>query len=295
VTGLIFTGSYQLQMEEGAKPVYAADVADPRSIASNYNDRGTVLDVPRSAPQGNVYGFQKTNPAYTFQRGQAAQIVLEPENKDGKQRVRDVALNAAVVPGKEDAGLKGLKFSISDAAGKSLAAGETLVHVLAAFGQLAESGHDPYVTIYLDDALPLRSVRAFYELVMSMDIETGIRVEPPPEGHLFYRAFFPEQAWRDRENRLGRPWELHVESARPLAGTLILPADEIDDNEGKGDLKFAVKSAEEMAKVLAEKSDRWSQTVYVFTPERVRYGDLMSFIRPSMKTHSTIYVFLGPK
>ena len=295
VTGLIFTGSYLLQMEEGGKPVYAADVADPRSIASNYNDRGTVLDVPRSAPQGRVYGFQKTNPAYTFERGQPAQIVLEPEYKDGKQRVRDVSLKAAVAPGKENAGLKGLKLSLTESGGKSLAAGDTLVHVLAAFGQLAEAGHDPYVTIHLDDGLPLRTVREFYELIMSMDIETGIRVEPPPEGQLFYRAFFPDQEWRDRENRLGRPWEFHVEAARPLGGTLILPADDIDDNDGKGDLKFPVKSAEQMAKVLAEKSDRWSQTVYVFTPEAVRYGDLMSFIRPSMKTHSTMYVFLNNK
>jgi hypothetical protein len=293
VTGLIFTGSYLLRMEGGAKPAYAADVADPRSIASDYNDRGTVLDVPRSAPQGNVYGFQKTNPAFTFARDLPVQIVLQPEYKDGKQRVRDVTLKASVAPGKENAGVKGLEFSLTDAAGTSIADGGTLVHMMAAFGKLTESGHDAHVTIDIDDSMPLRTVREFYEVVMSMDVENGIRVEPPPEGHLFYRAFFPDQEWRDRENRLGRPWEFHVTSARPLAGTLILPADDIDDNEGKGDLKFPVKAAEEMARTLAEKSDRWSQTVYVFTPETVRYGEFMSFIRSSLKTHSTVYVFLN--
>src|SRR5687768_3695983 len=250
VTGLIFTGSYLLQMEEGAKPVYAADVADPRSIASNYNDRGTVLDVPRAAPQSTVYGFQKTNPAYTFPRDLPVQIVLQPEYKDGKQRVRDVTLKATLPPGQENAGLKGLKFSLTDASGKSIADGATLVHIVAAFGKLTEAGHDPYVTIHIDDSMPLRTVREFYELIMSMDVENGIRADPPPEGHLFYRAFFPEEKWRDRNERLGRPWEFHVESADPLSGTLILPADDIDDNDGKGDLKFPVKSAEEMAKTL---------------------------------------------
>ena len=292
LTGLVFTGSFMLQMEEAGKPVYAADVADPKSIASNYNDRSTVLDVPRPAPQGEVYSFQKTNPAFTFEREQPVQIVLEPEYKDGKLRVRDLALKAMMPAAPGNGGVGALRFSLTDAGGKSIAEGETLVHVVAAFEKLAAAGQDAYVTLHVDDAMTLKGARAFYEVVRSMDVENGIRVEPPPEGHLFYRAFFPDEEWRDRENRLGRPWELHVEKgAQGLSGRLILPADDIDDNDGKGDLTFPVKSADEMAKVLAEKSDRWSQTVYIFAPDDVRYGDLMAFVRPSMKTHSTMYIF----
>ena len=296
LTGLVFTGSFMLQMEEGGKPVYAADVADPKSIASNYNDRSTVLDVPRPAPQGEVYSFQKTNPAFTFEPGQPVRIVLEPEYKDGKLRVRDVALKAMMPAAAGNGGVGGgvgaLKFLLTDATGKSIAEGNTLVHVVAAFEKLAAAGQDAYVTLHVDDAMPLKGVRSFYEVVRSMDVENGIRVEPPPEGHLFYRAFFPDEEWRDRTNRLGRPWELHVEKgAQGLSGRLILPADDIDDNDGKGDLTFPVKSADEMAKVLAEKSDRWSQTVYIFAPDDARYGDLMAFVRPSMKTHSTLYIF----
>jgi len=44
--------------------------------------------------------------------------------------------------------------------------------------------------------------------------------------------------------------------------------------------------------VLVEKSDRWSQVVYVFASPSMTYGQLMSFVRPGMKTHPTVYAFL---
>jgi hypothetical protein len=121
-------------------------------------------------------------------------------------------------------------------------------------------------------------------------------VEAPVAGQFYYRAFLPRAEWRDREKRLGRPWELHISEkggeGKKVAGQLILPADRIDDNGGQGDLKFEVKSAEEMARTLAEKSDKFSQTVYVFAPEGMRYGDLLGFVREGMKTHDTMYVFV---
>ena len=43
---------------------------------------------------------------------------------------------------------------------------------------------------------------------------------------------------------------------------------------------------------LREKSGRWSQTVYIFAPPTITYGDLLTFIRPSMKTHPGVYIFL---
>ena len=72
----------------------------------------------------------------------------------------------------------------------------------------------------------------------------------------------------------------------------MLPADDIDNNGGKGDLKFVVNSPEELAKTLKEKSDRWSQTVYIFATPEIKYGALLDFIRPAMKTHPGVYIFL---
>jgi hypothetical protein len=152
-------------------------------------------------------------------------------------------------------------------------------------------GLDPFVTVTPDGALSLPTLRDIYALVQTMDKEGGIKVETAPDGHLFYRAFFPREEWRDRSKRLGRPWELQLNEKDGKA-KLILPADEIDDNGGRGDLVFPVSSAEELAKTLAEKSDRFSQTVYIFAAPEMTYGALMDLVRPAMKTHPTMYIFL---
>ena len=288
--GLVFTGSYMITPEDGGKPMYGADVSDSRSIASDYNDPSTVLDVPHQWVKGQVYGALKPNPAYRFAAGQPVAVTLRPEKRENGARVVDLTLEAG--PGAEK-GLARAAFGLSDAQGKAVVEKGTLAHVLAHFEKLAGEKRDPFVTVKVDGKLSLGEVRELFNLIRQMDRVEGIRVEAPPAGQLFYRAFFPEEEWRDRDKRLGRPWELHVNKKDgKLGGELILPADAIDDNQGRGDLKFAVGSAEEMAKVLAEKSDRWSRTVYVFVDGAVGYGELLGLIGPSMKTHETVYVFL---
>jgi len=265
--------------------MFAADVSDSRSIASDYNERSTVLDVPYQWPQGQVYGSLKPNPAHQFTPGQAIQIVLEPEHKDGKTRVRDLTLKV----------LQKDRFTLLDQNNKPVAEEIDLVHLLAEFGKLTEAGQDPFVTIDIAGSLTLRQLHEFFSLIQTLDRETGIRVEAPPPGQLYYRAFFPEEQWRDRSKRLGRPWELHAKVGNAngaLTGTLILPADDIDNNGGKGDLKFVVNSPEELAKTLKEKSDRWSQTVYIFATPDLKYGALLDFIGSAMKTHPGVYIFL---
>jgi len=292
LSGLVFTGSYIIKPEEGpqaGKEIYAADVSDSKSIASDYNERSTVLDLPYQWPQGEVYGSLKPNPAHKFTPGQWVDILLEPEHKDGKTRVRDLTLKV----------LSKDRFTLLDSANKPLSKeseNTTLVHLLAQFGKLTEAGHDPYVTLDVSTTLTLESIRELFSIIQTLDRDAGIRVEAPPQGQLYYRAFFPDEQWRDRNKRLGRPWELHAKVGNAngaLSGTLILPADDIDNNEGKGDLKFPVNTPQELAKTLTEKSDRWSQTVYIFCPPTLTYGQLLDFIRPSMQTHPGVYVFLS--
>lgn len=285
LTGLVFTGSYIVKPGAGDKEMLAADVSDSRSIASDYNERSTVLDVPYQWPQGQVYGALKPNPAHKLVQGRPIQIVLEPEHKDGKTRVLDVTLKV----------LQKDRFTLLDSKNTALANDIDLVHLLAEFGKFTESGHDPFVTIDVTGNLTLQQVQELFSLIQTLDRDTGIRVESPPPGQLYYRAFFPEAEWRDRTKRLGRPWELHTKVGNAdgsVTGTLILPADEIDNNGGQGDLKFVVNTPDELAKTLKEKSDRWSQVVYIFATPDIKYGALLEFIQPAMKTHPGVYVFL---
>lgn len=289
-TGFVFTGSFWIKPRNGGKPVYAADEQDSKSIAADYNDRSTVMDVPRQAPQSQVYGTQKLNPEYKLDAGQPMQFILEPEHKDGKLRVQDLSLTIGMPPGavNPQAG----KYALADASGKKIGRDDSLLSLLSSFGDITEAGQDPFVTLHVDDAVHLRELLGIYKVLKELDNEDGVRIDAPPEGHLYYRAFFPKDEWRDRSKRLGRPWELHlVVKDKQVAGTLILPADEIENNNGKGDLKWTVGSGDETAQILAEKSNRFSQSVYVFAPGNMTCGQLMSFIRPGMKTH-TMYIFL---
>ena len=295
-TGFIFTGSYWFTSEETGKRMYAADVMDSKSIASDFNDSATVLDVPRQANKGAVYDTQRLNPAYRFAPAQPVVVTLEPEHKDGKTRVRDLTLDVSM-PAGGAGGPQAGKYVLSDSLGRPAAEGQSFIHLLAALGKMTETGLDPYVTVHMDPAMHLRNVKQVFNVLQQLDNEKGIRLEAPPEGQLYYRAFFPDEQWRDRTQRLGKPWELHlVEKDKQVAGTLILPADEIDDNDGKGDLKFTVATPAETAAVLKEKSGKFSQTVYIYAPGTLAYGQLMGFIGESMKTHPGVYVFLpnGP-
>ena len=102
-TGFVFTDSFWIDGPNG-KRIYAADETDSKSIVSNYNDRSTVMDVPRQAPQSAVYGTQKLNPAYQLPLGTPIQFTLEPEHKDGKlRRARPGAAHQHAARGGESA------------------------------------------------------------------------------------------------------------------------------------------------------------------------------------------------
>ena len=84
--GFVFVGSaWEKSREQPAQTVYAADTFDPCSIVSLYNEKGTVFDVPRQAPQGRVYDSQFPDQRYLFKKGQGR------EEACGKPRTEDRA------------------------------------------------------------------------------------------------------------------------------------------------------------------------------------------------------------
>ena len=288
--GFVFTGSTFFKSEDDDKQIFAADALDARSVIADYNERGSILDVPRQAPQGAVYGSIKLNPAYRFGPEKPLQITLEPERKDATIRVRDLSLDISIPPGTT---VQSGKFILKDAQGNALTAQPTFINALAEFGKLTDAGIDPYVTLSLDGDMTLAAAHNLAIFLASIDTEKGIRIEAPPAGQLYYRNFTPRDDWRDREKRLGRPWELHVsEKDGHVSGTLILPSDQIDNNQGLGDLKFPVGSPEDLAKVLQEKSDKWAHSVYIFAQPEMTVGPLLKFITPGMKIRPAMYVFL---
>ena len=93
---LLFAGSYTRTDPQGEKH-YAADAIDARPLAPDYEDPAAVLAVPRRAPQGVVYGFQKRGPAADWKKGGLVDVVLTRDAAaNGTERTGhiDVRLNA---------------------------------------------------------------------------------------------------------------------------------------------------------------------------------------------------------
>lgn len=298
-TGLIYAGSAWLPSPEpGQPPVFAADVSDTRSIAANFNDPTTVLDVPRLAEQGAVYTFQKLNPAYRFTRGQPVTITLEPLRRDGPPCVANVTLRVSPPPGASAAALRDVKCDLLDDQGKSLAQGPTLVHVLDALAQLSQAGRDPYVTVHPGPDMSLHAVRQLYAVLASIEGDQGIRLEPPPAGHLPPRAFLAPEPWRERSQRPGNPWELQLGlDAGKLKARLI----EIHQNwdvpnpplleERVTDLA----APEQLAAVLAEKDPRRPLNLVVLAPQDLTYGQLQQATAKLLDGWPRIHIYLLPQ
>jgi hypothetical protein len=295
-TGLVFCGSYWVPPAPGARePEYRADFGEPGCIASNYNEPSTVLDLPRQAGQGSVYGSQQPNPAYHLAPRQPLTVILEPEYKDGRKRVCDLALDIALPADAPSSAARALRYTVTDAKGRTLNAdGDTFVHALAALGKVAQQGQDPFITVQWGPTLPLRTARQAAAMLGAVEAERGLRVEPPGPGQLYYRALLPDERWRDPAMRMGQPWELHVLVKDGKAAATLVDVHENWDvpNPPQYEMQpMPVADSATLAKTLATRDGDRPRGVVVFIDEGASYGALMGLLGPALATHNKIMVF----
>ena len=287
-TGLVFTGSEWVSA--GDPPtgrVYAADAYGPGSIASIYNEGYSVLDVPRTAPKQEVYTFQIPNPDHVLPTNHLVEITLEPFYRDTLPHRFDLSL--LVAPDGTN-----LAYTLLDSQEHALNTNRSRNGMLAALSRYSTTDRDAFVTLTPDEALPLHDVQPLAHLLDSLDNERGIRVEPPPPGHPYFRAFLPNEKFRKREDRFDKVAELHLGTREGVTtGELILV-----ESEWKGDdsapvfhetripipapaaLEPALKTREEAPSVLL-----------IFAPAKLRYGTLRDFVAPALRQKMILYVF----
>ena len=299
--GFVFTGSMMVQQSEmPVEKAYAADVLEPRSIASIYNDSTAVLDVPRRAPQHLVYGKQLVAPACQFGKNELLTITFEPEYKDGRKRVVDVSLSVA--PAKETTTNSPIEYELADANGRPLTERRALPDVLGVFGAMKRDGHDLFVSVRFSAELNLEAVRGICRLLQAIDTERGIRIEPPSEDQLYYEAFLPDYGLLDRERRIADPWEVHLasDSVGALSAELTRHESKFVDGERLATVETnGVSSGKALRKHLdAEDARRKSAgqrpgpgVLLVFADSELSYGLLVEFLAPAMKTHKVVHVF----
>ncbi len=294
--GLVFIGSTWVVEDGMDERRLAADRRDPFSIAANYNEPASLLDVPWQAPQAAVYERQVLNPERLFPDGKLLTVVIEPEYKDGRPRVCELAIEVAVAPDADaEAGLDAVRFGIRAGTEPALNGTFALDRAVAAFGKLVADGRDPFVSLSFADGMRLALVHKACGLLQTIDTEQGIRIDAPPEGQLYYKAMVPPAAFRDRAQRSAQPWELHMTRKEgALVASLVKIAEHWDDGADKPRLEtndYAVASPAELCTAL-ERLGPGLPVILVYAPGDATYGDMMAYLRPAMKTHPVVHVFI---
>jgi len=294
--GFVFGGS--VKTDEGR---LVADVRDPYCVVSLFNTPETVLDVPRRAGQSDVYQSHVINADRLLPTNRLVTLVFEKAAE--LVRVRELALEVRAGGAEPDAAPA---YAFVNGAGRREEIGGGLTGAIQRFKAMREAGEAPYITLRLGSAVPLSAARKTAAALRLVEEGGAVAVEPPPEGHLYYRAFLPEPQWRQREDRLQQPWELHL--ARhdgTLTGRMV--RHEADWSGAQAEpafttVAYAVADGAELRARLdayepPEQETYWYNALdvlLVFAPPRLAYGDLLAFLAPVLSTHGTVYVFLDP-
>jgi len=301
--GFVFTGSMMVnKSQQSDAAAYAADVVDPRSVASIYNDSTAVLDVPRRALQHLVYGRQLVSPKYQFQKNELLTVTLEPEYRDGTKRVADVELAIRSAGAKEQR----VEFELTASPNKTMVARGKLSEVLAVFGAMKSDGRDPFVAVQFSSELELGVVREMCRVLQAIDTEHGIRIEPPAERQLYYEAFLPDAQLLDLEHRISDPWEVHLQrkGARGTVARVVKRESRFVDGRRKNSItaKDNLSAADLRRHLDAEDMRRKSagrrpgpRVLLVFCDSDWLYGELVEFLTPATVSHKVVHVFLDAK
>lgn len=284
--GFTFVGSQWVEAETGRR--YAADVRDPHSIISIYNEPATVLDRPRVVSQGAVYGFLHPYPDRQPAVGQFLRITLRPEKEPGDRRVFDTVLSMA--PDERGATVLSLRNGMAEA----LHEGRTLSNVLHALNRLVSEGRTPYVQLEYDPEIALDEIRSVLKALKVLEEEDLLYMEPPLGDDLFYRAFLPVEDHRDRARRPSQALELTLRSEED-AWTGVLAV--IEDTRSHFEAPFEAEVSEypvDTPEALREAVDKIGHPLPVlllFVSGAASYGDIMEWLHPVMDTHPLIHVF----
>lgn len=282
-TGLVFTGSFTHTDEKGHQH-YAADVVDSRAIAPNYNDPVAVLDMPQRLAQSEVYGFQVRNPDHAMPPGQLLTIIIQPATDHQAVELRDLVIRVQQEKSEP-------VYTAFEQETKRFRA-DSLADLVQSLSSLIDGRSDWFTTARIDPSVRVTDVRKMYAVLMTLEQDRGIKLDPPGGENLFHRAFFPQEAWRNRQERLGEPWELFLARRE---GKLVASLEryvEIFEPERRMDLqKFEIQSPGDFVKTINENASQWSQMVFIYPPLDLTYGELMEWAGPALKTYPRIFVF----
>jgi hypothetical protein len=308
--GFLFTGSPRVPaIGDPQARVYAADEYQPKSVVSLFNSSHSVLQVPYAAPKSEVYQNTIVNPEHELPEGALLSLLIEPANPDGSRRVKDLVLRVRAGNTAADKSLAGvarlnsLNLELKDG-GTMLNERPTLLAVLETLAQLDRQKHDYFLAVTFGDDVELGDAQGLARILATIDSEKGMRIEPPPPGQLYYRAFTPDAGLLDRQERIYHPWELSLSEKKGHVEGTLLRIDSIwKEGSAVSELEASqsrVSGPEDLRKALDAEAERTREAgtrvrpavILVFAAPTLHYGILLRFLAPALPTHKAIHVYL---
>ena len=282
--GLVFTGGRW----NGAARLCLTDTNMPSSVISLYNEPSTIFDLPFQVGQNEVYGRLTVAEALPY--GTLLEVVLRPQaTKDGKPRVLPLTVTAS---------MQGQELALTcEGAGGAVLKRAGLSEVLSWLRAQDEQGRELYVTLGLDDALPLKRAADVARVFAMLDGK-GIKLDGKTVQGVFPRAFLPQEKWREREGRSPQPFELHI--ARDASGKVLkkLVFIEEDWNVKGLDPKltprdYPFEAWEELPKLVAKTGgpECKVELLFVFAPADMPLGGFMPGVRAVAEQLPLVYAF----
>ncbi|MFO7822155.1 MAG: YdjY domain-containing protein [Lentisphaeria bacterium] len=294
--GFIFTGSSIVPTPNNSGlRGYAADLYDPHSIISAFNDPSAVLDVGWQMSKREAYSSYAPSTEYRLDAHDLYTLVLEPKNKDGDSGIRNLTLSV------QDPATSILKNSDT---GKRIVPESTISAALEACRKMIANGLQPYVTLRFSKEMKLGQIQSICRGLRLLDRPGALRIEPPQKGRLYYRSFIPDKSWRDPANRRTQAWEIHLEKKNDkLTGTMVFHEPVWEEGSFEPEFNthtFPVSNGEDVRKRLDKDAAERQQSdkrelppvLMVYASANLNYGQLLDFLQPAMKTHNTVHLFL---
>jgi len=311
--GFVFAGSIIEPLTEGQPedtPRYAADIYDPRSVASVYNEPTAVLDVPRKVQKGEAYGNQVVNPETAFNRGELLTVVMRPREHDGDAPLkRELVLRVGgggAAAGKTNAAVTAA-LQLGIRAGDDLYQGsvsdEMLKALMTNLKSMAE-GQVAYMELDVEESTPLQEAQKVASIMAVLESMGVLMVNPPPDGQLYYRGFIPDRRWLDPAGRPAQPWELHLKRHEGgMTGEMVMNQavwNDVDSTRSFTRTVVPVATPGAVRQQLdadsaarAEAGDAAAPAALLaYATKDMTVGDVMTFLRPVLSTHGAVYVFL---
>ncbi len=279
-TPWVFTGAPTLpsRIEEGTE-VYAPDEYDPNCIASTFNLTNTVFDLPFQGSKTGVYGHFIRSSKSPAPEGQPVLLRLRPASKEEYPPEIDLSLHfrneAPTVridqmDDPEDLGELGAKLHRQ----------EPKVY---------------FLTVDFGEALRLETIRARANELLLMEQQLdNVRVEPPPAGQLFYRAFIPDPTFRIREERPSQPVELHLrDSGGDHLTAVVMELEEVWGDTRRPtvlETRVSLETPEEWVAYLEDEHKR-KPALFVYMDAQRTHRDLLDWVQPVLHHFPIVFVY----